>query len=100
MSFQNLDRARARLLELFEIDVASFVTANAWKTAVTSFQKRHLLAHKMGVIDREYVSKAGDVTAVSGRKVVISAKEVRELANIPGGHPKSPICGHLKIPHP
>jgi hypothetical protein len=24
----------------------------------------------------------------------------RSLLRAPGGHPKSPTCGHLKIPHP
>jgi len=27
-------------------------------------------------------------------------KVVQDIVDIPGGHPKSPTCGHLKIPHP
>ena len=41
------------------------------------FQKRHLLSHKMGVIDDEYVQKANDPAATAGRKVVIGRDEVQ-----------------------
>ena len=27
-------------------------------------------------------------------------RQIFEDCSIPGGHPKSPTCGHLKIPHP
>lgn len=40
-----------------------------------AFQKRHLLAHKMGVIDEDYVQKASDPGAVVGRKIRVMADE-------------------------
>jgi hypothetical protein len=40
------------------------------------FQKRHLLAHKMGVIDDDYIQKVNDPEAVTGRKVQVSSEEV------------------------
>lgn len=79
-SFQNLNRARANLLDLYGIDLASFVIAETWERALIAFQKRHLLSHKMGVIDQEYIERTGDKTAVPGRKIAVSADEVRELA--------------------
>jgi len=30
---------------------------------------------------------------------LLTKPTIIELAAIPGGHPKSPICGHFKIPH-
>ena len=30
------------------------------------FQKRHLIAHKLGVADQEYVNRSGDRNAVPG----------------------------------
>ncbi len=82
LSFQNLDRASQSITDLFGIDLAGGVTDDEWKIAVQGFQKRHLLAHKMGVIDDEYVRKSGDSGAVAGRKVRIEANEVRELVLI------------------
>ncbi len=79
-SLQNLSRAQSSLLDLHGFDLISFVTAETWGKVLIAFQKRHLLSHKMGVIDQEYVERTGDNTAVPGRKVIVRADEVRELA--------------------
>lgn len=79
VSFQNLDGAKQNLTALFSLDIAAGLTAEEWKAAIRGFQKRHLLSHKMGVIDGEYIRKSGDSRAVVGRKVSVSAEEVREI---------------------
>jgi len=81
-SFQNLEGAKSNLLEAFGIDLSAHVTADEWQAAVCGFQKRHLVAHKMGVVDQDYITKTGDITAVVGRKISIGADEVRELVRI------------------
>jgi hypothetical protein len=53
-----------------------------WDFVLRGFQKRHLLAHKMGVIDEEYIKKAKDTTAVAGRKIVITSEEVLRLTQL------------------
>ena len=58
------------------------VSTDEWLAAMISFQKRHLLAHTMGVIDEEYVRKTGDAGAVVGRKIVVSEPEVRGLVDV------------------
>jgi hypothetical protein len=87
ISFQNLSGARKHVQELFGIDFAASLDANRWTACCRAFQKRHLFAHAMGVIDAEYVAKAGDLNAVVGRKVRLQSDEVlatcatiRELA--------------------
>jgi len=70
------------VLSLFGLDMAVGVTSDEWDAAVRGVQKRHLLAHRMGVIDNEYVRRSGDRHAVAGRKVAVSEMEVRELADI------------------
>ena len=57
------------------------ITTDAWEQALMLFQKRHLIAHKLGVADQEYVDRSGDRHAVPGRKVQISTDEVTELRN-------------------
>jgi len=80
--FQNLEAAKASLHDTFGIDISAHVTAEEWLSAVRGFQKRHLIAHKMGVIDQDYITKTGDTQAVIGRKIGIGAEEVRELLQI------------------
>jgi hypothetical protein len=77
--FQNITAARDRVREQFSADFAAVVTPADWKHVRCAFQKRHLLAHKMGVVDEDYFSATGDSTSLLGRKVSIAAPEVREL---------------------
>ena len=57
----------------------STITTDAWEQALMLFQKRHLIAHKLGVADQEYVNRSGDPDAVRGRKVQVTTSEVTEL---------------------
>jgi molybdenum-dependent DNA-binding transcriptional regulator ModE len=56
---------------------AAAVDEKEWNFICRMFQKRHLLSHKMGVIDDEYVQKANAPTAIAGRKVVVGRDEVQ-----------------------
>jgi len=82
ISFQNLEGAKQNVSTFFKIDLAEGLTDDEWTTAVEAFEKRHLLSHKMGVVDAGYVRKSGDTRAVVGRKVGINADEVRGLVEI------------------
>jgi hypothetical protein len=75
--FQSLIGARRRVQETFGFDFADGLTEDEWNTANRLFQKRHLLAHKMGVVDEEYVRKTADPQAVIGRKVSFGGDEIR-----------------------
>lgn len=82
ISFQNLEGARATLTKVFAVDLSAHITAEQWRTAMQGFQKRHLIAHKMGIVDPHYIKKTGDIQAVVGRKVNLAADDVRDLAGI------------------
>ncbi|MFP4106712.1 MAG: hypothetical protein ACLFVU_11555 [Phycisphaerae bacterium] len=79
VSFQNLDRARKRISDLFGVDLAAALQPDEWTTSCRGFQKRHVIAHKSGIVDQEYLDKTGNTSAVVGRKLAVSADEVREL---------------------
>jgi hypothetical protein len=82
ISFQNLANARQRVNELYSLDLASAVTDAEWDFACCCFQKRHLLAHKMGVIDQAYVDATRDPQAIAGRKVAVEKDEVLKLIDL------------------
>ncbi len=84
VSFQNLEILRERLAGLFVFDISSGLTAEEWSVAVRGFQKRHLLSHKMGVVDEDYVRKSGDPFAIVGRKVRVTVDEVGDFIHIVG----------------
>lgn len=79
LSFQNLSGARERVRDLFGFDIASGLTAGDWELACRCFQKRHLLAHKMGVVDETYIRTTDDAEAKVGRKIQISKDELSSL---------------------
>ncbi len=74
--FQNLSGARRNVSEKFGFDFADGVTPAEWDFICRTFQKRHLLSHKMGVIDEDYVQKANDPIATVGRKIRVAREEV------------------------
>jgi hypothetical protein len=77
--FQNITAARDRVREQFHVDFASTVASVDWTHILCAFQKRHLLAHKMGVVDEDYLSATGESPSLLGRKVSISAADVCDL---------------------
>lgn len=84
LSFQNLANAEGNVRNLFSFGLSDGVTAEEWNLLVRCFQKRHLLAHKMGVIDEKYVTLVDDPTAHVGRKVAIEPSEVLALLSAVG----------------
>jgi endo-1,4-beta-D-glucanase Y len=82
--FQNLSGARCKVQEVFGFDFADTLGSGDWESACRVFQKRHVLAHKMGVIDADYVQKANDPGAIIGRKIRVSHDEVKAAIRIIG----------------
>lgn len=84
LSFQNIYVARQKLDES-GINIAEGLDSSEWEFVVKQFQKRHLLAHKMGVVDEEYIMKTGSHPEQLGKKVSITENDVMSL------------IGHLKV---
>lgn len=82
VSFQNLPRARTVVQQLFAVDLAAGLEPDEWEFACRAFQKRHVVAHRMGVVDEAYLAATSDPDAVVGRKVPVVAAEVERLIAI------------------
>jgi len=76
ISFQNLEAAARKTKEVFGLDLKSLLEDSEWNALIVGFQKRHLISHKMGIIDEEYLNKTADHTAILGRKISITAQEI------------------------
>ena len=85
VSFQNLEETRKRLERMLGVDALTGWSEEDWQLSVRLFQKRHLIAHKMGVVDQEYVSRTGDRAVIVGRRVAIDADEIQRLAGLLSG---------------
>lgn len=79
ISFQNIASAREALLRETGKDIGERFSPHDWNVVCNQFQKRHLIAHKMGVVDQEFVVKTGCSSSLLGRKVSITAEDVQQL---------------------
>lgn len=82
VKFQNLEGARQAVQREIGIDIASTMTAEEWEFLCRCFQKRHLLSHRLGVVDEDYLKKAKDPEAVLGRKIRVTKEEVTRLLEV------------------
>jgi hypothetical protein len=60
--FQNLQQVRQDLVEVFDIDIQSGVTASDFEFAKLMFHRRHIYEHKGGEVDEKYIAESGDAT--------------------------------------
>jgi hypothetical protein len=79
ISFQNIIKAKDRILKGLNFDIAEGIPDDEWEFVSTQFQKRHLLAHKMGIIDKEYCHNTGSGSFMIGRKATITNDDVKRL---------------------
>ena len=85
ISFQNLPLAVSRLQSLFGVDLKAVTNRNDWNIAHCSFMKRHLLAHRAGVIDQKYLDETGEPQELLGRRVSVKASDVKMLVPVLSG---------------
>lgn len=77
--FQNIKGAAERVLEEFDVTFSDVVEPADWVKTQQAFEKRHLLAHKMGVADEAYQKATGASGSVIGRRVSITRDDIHEL---------------------
>lgn len=82
ISFQNILTTKEKMTELFGINIDKAISDQDWAFLTIEFQKRHLIMHKLGVIDEDYIRKARDPDAIIGRKIIITQEEIRNLIRI------------------
>ena len=82
VSFQNLARAQQRVKKQFNVDLADAIDADEWDLLKQCFQKRHLLAHKMGIVDEAYLNSTNDSNARIGRKISILPNDVSQMLEL------------------
>ncbi len=79
ISFQSISFAQTKILTDSQVDISSGLSPKEWDFVVEQFQKRHLIAHKMGIIDDEFIRKTGTSSSLVGRKVSITEEDVRKF---------------------
>lgn len=74
-AFQSIGRTRLQLAELFALVVPE---DGPWPALANAFEKRHPIAHNLGVVDRKYLERA-QAPGRHGREVRITAAEIEQM---------------------
>lgn len=82
VSFQNLGSASTRMQALFGVNIAALVQPAEWTFAELGFLRRHLLAHRAGVIDQKYIDESGESQSLLGRRLNVSPDDVKRLTKM------------------
>lgn len=77
-AFQNLNEGSDLWHKATGKRYEDYLRADELKTVHRYFQQRHLLAHRQGLVDADYVSKTGDATYREGQRIVVREHAVRE----------------------
>lgn len=80
--FQNLDESSALWQQAIGIGYEQLIPLPDYIELKVLFQKRHLLAHRDGIIDEEYIDKTGDTTYSIGQRLVIREKDVLHMSDL------------------
>jgi uncharacterized Zn finger protein (UPF0148 family) len=80
--FQNLNDSTTLWRNATGTGFEDILTAPEMGALRMFFQQRHLLAHREGIVDQDYITKAGDRSYTVGQKLVIKAEAVNQLADL------------------
>ncbi len=81
-AFQNLEISDTLWKGSIGWTYADMLDKTEHRELVRLVQARHVLAHQDGIVDADYVAKSGDRRYRVGQRLVITAAEVRRLADL------------------
>ncbi len=58
------------------------LTPTEWNELQRYFQQRHILAHKDGIVDEDYLKKTGDRQYQPGQRLVIKEADVMRFTDL------------------
>jgi hypothetical protein len=81
-AFQNLKEGSNLWIGATGKPYAAYIDTEEQGTLSRYFQQRHLLAHRQGLIDEDYIAKAGDSTYRTGQRLVVREVGLRDCLAI------------------
>lgn len=79
-AFQNLEEGSSLWLQTYGKAYSDHLSATQMTQLIICFQQRHLLAHREGIVDEDYITRSNDHTYKAGQRLVI--KECTLLASL------------------
>ncbi|MBK8170725.1 MAG: hypothetical protein IPK60_10350 [Sandaracinaceae bacterium] len=80
--FQSLDEGSELWRSAVGKGYDDWLSAKEYRRLDVLFQRRHLLAHREGLVDDKYVKNSGDVTYRPGQRIVVLPADVTEMVGL------------------
>lgn len=80
--FQRLDDSNILWKQVCGKDYKDWLTTNEYSLLVKCFQQRHILQHKDGIIDNDYILKSGDTLYCVGQRLVVKESDISTYSSI------------------
>jgi hypothetical protein len=80
--FQNLNESMALWRNATRKGYEDLLAPAEMAALAMFFQQRHLLAHREGIVDQDYIDRSGDRSYSVGQRLVIKESAVKELADL------------------
>lgn len=80
--FQSLDAGSDLWEEAFGVAYGKHLAPRELQRLRVAFQQRHLLAHREGIVDEEYLRRSGDGSYAEGQRIVVHAPHVLDAIDL------------------
>ncbi|HNU72866.1 MAG TPA: hypothetical protein PKL48_14280 [Thermodesulfobacteriota bacterium] len=80
--FQNLPQSSNLWQQAIGVRYEFMVTSSEWNELQRYFQQRHILAHKDGLVDDDYLKKTSDQQYQSGQRLIIKETDVMRFTDL------------------
>ena len=80
--FQSLTESEAIWRSATSTGYTDIVSNAEYQALTIHFQQRHLLVHRDGIVDQQYINRAGDIRFKVGQRLIVAESSVIDLADI------------------
>ena len=81
-TFQNIDLGSNLCNKKLGVGYSHYLSEDELSKMNVYFQRRHILAHKDGMVDQRYIDKCGDTSYAVGQRLVIKKEDVESFVSI------------------
>jgi hypothetical protein len=81
-AFQNLGDGSALWAKATGRSFDEMLTSDEMQKLRKYFQQRHLLAHRQGIVDEDYITRSSDKTYATGQRLIMTPSAVLEFADL------------------
>ena len=80
--FQRVDDASALWAQATGKSYEDFLSPEELRRMNLLFQRRHVLSHRQGIVDQQYIDRSGDMTYAVGQRLIAKESDVLELVDL------------------